>query len=210
MSPIRTAPLLLAALVAWSLPDTAQGAAQFKPVALEVNGEGIAVAKAVLTLPGSPDLVRHLLTDPTNWPNLFPSPVRIQSVIRHENSAVTDMVLSPSLFLGDLHMVVETREVTPLHLETALVRGDVRQYRHVWRLTPLAGKHCTRAALELTMQLRTWIPTWMLRWLVRTELDGHLERVGAEARRLAGHAADCDTGQPPGPVRPVDSQNPLP
>lgn len=178
-----------------SLVDTAHAVERTEPAALEINGEGVAAAKAVLILPGSSELARRLLTDPWNWPTLFPSPLRVQSVIRQQDRAVTDMYLSPPFSFGELHMVVETREISPLRLETRLLHGDLRQYAHVWQLTPLAGERCTRAVLELTMQLKTWMPSWLLGWLVGQELDGHLERVLAEAGRRAGGASACAPGE---------------
>lgn len=187
--------LLFVTLLSWSPAGTAQSA---EPVALDVNGEGVAVARAALTLPGSPDSLRHLLTDAWNWPRLFASPVRVRSVTRYDDRTVTDMYLSPPLFLSELHMVVETREVSRARIETTLLRGDVRRYSHVWLLTPLAGGRCTRAVLELTMQLRTWMPRWLLRWLIRQELDGHLEHVLAEAARRGDNATDCAPGEPAG------------
>lgn len=195
-SPICGALFLLATLLHVGPADTAHATERTEPVVLEVNGEGVAVAKAILLLPGSSELARRLLTDASNWPGLFFSPVRVRPVIRHQDRAVTDMYLSPPWPLGELHMVVETREISPLRLETRLLRGDVRQYSHVWQLTPLAGERCTRAVLELTMQLQTWMPSWLFRWLVRQELDGHLERVVVEAGRRAGDAGACFSGEP--------------
>ncbi len=194
-SRICAALLLLPTLLFGSPNDTARAAERSQPVALEINGEGVAAAKAVLILPGSSEFARRLLTNPWNWPGLFPSPVRVQSVIRNQDRAVTDMYLSPPFSFGELHMVVETREISPLRLETRLLRGDVRQYAHVWQLIPLAGERCTRAVLELTMQLKTWMPSWLLRWLVGHELDGHLQRVLAEAGRRAGDASACASGE---------------
>lgn len=187
----RAAALVLALLLAWNPADPTLAADPTQPRSLEVSGEGIAVAAGVLTLPGSPDIARHLLTDAWNWPDLFVSPVWIRSVTRVEDRAVTDMYLSPSIFLGELHMVVETRQVSRHRLETRLVRGDVRRYAHVWELTPQSGAPCTHAVLEMTMQLKTWMPNWLLRWLMWKEFDGHLERVMAEAARRAGDADAC-------------------
>lgn len=194
--PNGAVPVLLAALLTGSMVGAAQGAAAIEPLTLEVNREGIAVATGVLTLPGSPTLARHLLGDALNWPNLFISHIRVQSVARRGDRTVTDMYLSPPLFLGELHMLVETRESSPHRVETRLVRGDLRRYTHVWQLTPLAGARCTRAVLDLTIQLNTWVPHWLFRWLMRHELDGHLERVVAEAARRAGAGTTCASDKP--------------
>lgn len=174
----------VAALMIWSVVGAPHEARAIEPLTLEVDGEGIAVATSILTLPGPPALARHLVSDASNWPALFVSPVRVESEVREGDRAVTEMYWSAPLWLGELHLVVETLAGPPHRVEPRLIRGDVRRYPHVWQLAPLAGEPCTRAVLELTMQLDTWAPKWLLRWLMRRELNGHLERVVSEAGRL--------------------------
>lgn len=198
MPSIRATSLGFAALLSWTQADTVRAS---EPLALEVTGDGVAVARAVLILPGSSDLARDLLSDPSNWPVLFASPLRVRSVTRHPDRTITDMYLSPGLAFQELHLIVETREISRLRLETRLIDGDLRRYAHVWHLTSLPGERCTRAALELTMQPRTWMPNWLLRWLMREELTGHTERVVAEAGLRAGETGAC---VPEPPRRPSD------
>lgn len=193
-SPLCAAALALAAFLPWSSGHAAQATGRDEPLRLVVNDEGLAVATAAITLPGSPEHARRLLSDVSSWPALFASSVTMESVIRTEGRTLADMNLSLPLFLGVLHMVVETEAVSPFRLETTLVRGDARRYMHRWELTPLDRGRCTRAGFELAMQLKSWVPDWLFRWALRRELERHLSLVVAEASRRAEDAGLCAAG----------------
>ena len=80
MGPIHVAPLLLVALLFWSLAAPVHAAERHEPVALVVHGEGLALSTTILTLSRSFQLARSPLSASSNWPGLFAMLVRVQSV----------------------------------------------------------------------------------------------------------------------------------
>jgi hypothetical protein len=73
--------------------------------------------------------------------------------------------------------------MAPAILETSLIGGDFLKYRRTWILTPGLTNDETRAALEMDIQLKQWIPGWLFTLVLKHELLEHFGRLQAEVIR---------------------------
>lgn len=153
---------------------------------IQVGPDGAAHVRGQVDLPGTPAIVRAVLTDYAQWPSLFGRGFRVVAIRQEGGRVVTDQYVPRHVLPGEMHLVTETRETTPGRLETSLIEGDFLQYRRVWQLqaTPEGN---TRAALEMYIQPKAWLPHWLLTLVLRRELLDHFGKL---------HAAVAARGQP--------------
>jgi hypothetical protein len=138
-------------------------------------------AKAILHIPAPPEAVRAVLTDYEHWPALFNGRFRIVELRRETERVLTDLMITRSPLPGTLRLFCETRELSGGVLVTTGLDGDFTRYARRWTLTaePVRGAptHAagTRAEMELSLELRSWVPDWLMRHRLRQELLDHFE-----------------------------------
>jgi hypothetical protein len=136
-------------------------------------------ATAVLHVPASPEVVRAVLTDYEHWPALFNGRFRVVELRREPERVVTDLMIKRSPLPGELRLFCETREFAGGILVTTGLDGDFTRYVRRWTLTPEPNDRKsgpmtgTRAEMELSLELRTWVPDWLLAANLRRELLEH-------------------------------------
>jgi hypothetical protein len=149
-------------------------------------------AHAQLHLSASPAAVHAALTDYEQWPALFNGRFRVVQLRREKDRVLTDLMIRRSPLPGELRLYCETREQRDGVLVTTGLEGDFARYVRRWKLEPefrVAGTG-TRADMELSLELQTWVPDWLLVRNLRAELLEHfriLEEKALEKMKAADH-----------------------
>lgn len=138
---------------------------------------GLATVKALVDLPGTPEVALAVLTDYANWPTLFPHQPRINAVRSEKGIVVTDMSIPRCFSPGEYRLITETRQTQPGRLETTLLDGDFVRYVRIWEVTPTQEGAHTRARLMLEVQPKAWTPDWLLSLALKWELEEHFEKL---------------------------------
>jgi hypothetical protein len=66
-------------------------------------------------------------------------------------------------------------------LLTELRGGDFKQYRRLWKLTPVDGGAHTKAEFELLLEIDSNLPDWMVAVALRRDLESHFRLVREKA-----------------------------
>lgn len=171
-------------LVVWAgMPYAQAGAAPVLDVDTDPGG-GVR-AHAVLDLPGSRAVVERVLTDYEAWPQLFDTTMRMGTIERHGDRAVTELFVQHPIVPGESRLLSENRREADGRLTTRLLGGDFIRYTRSWQLAETASG-TTRAEFDLIMQPKTVAPDWVVALALRRELETHFKRLHA---RIAADAA---------------------
>jgi hypothetical protein len=157
-----------------------------EPVALDVRIQATGGVKATATVffPVEPLVIQRLLTDYAHWPDLFDVRMRIAELREQDGRAFTDIRIDHSLLPGERRLLCVSRVLAGGGLLTELSGGDFKQYRRLWKLTPVDGGAHTKAEFELLVEIDTMVPDWLVALAMRRELEEHFRIVRAKA--LAG------------------------
>ena len=159
----------------WSLAD--------EPVVLDVRTEptGGVRATATILFPVEPAIIQRLLTDYAHWPELFDVRMRMAEVREQDGKVLTDIRIDHALLPGERRLLSETRILPTGGLLTELKGGDFKQYRRLWKLTPVDGGAHTKAEFDLIVEVDTIVPEWMVALAMRRDLESHFRIVREKA-----------------------------
>jgi hypothetical protein len=159
----------------WSLAD--------EPVVLDVRTEptGGVRATAMILFPVEPAIIQRLLTDYAHWPELFDVRMRMAEVREQDGKAFTDIRIDHALLAGERRLLSESRTLPTGGLLTELKGGDFKQYRRLWKLTPVDGGAHTKAEFELLVEIDTIVPDWMVVVAMRRDLESHFRIMSEKA-----------------------------
>jgi polyketide cyclase/dehydrase/lipid transport protein len=144
-------------------------------------------AKAILHIPASPATVRAVLTDYERWPDLFAGRFRVTRLKRESDRVITDLLIKRFPLPGEMRLLCETRERPDGGLVTSLIEGDFTRYVRQWTLTPEPNSpdpqafSGTRAEMDLSLQLKSWVPDWLLIANLRGQLLEHFRILREQA-----------------------------
>jgi len=157
------------------------------PVVLEVRTESTGGVRATATIlfPVEPAIIQRLLTDYAHWPELFDTRMRMAEIREQGGTVFTDIRIDHALLPGERRLLSESRSLPTGGLLTELKGGDFKQYRRLWRLTPVDGGAHTKAEFELLVEIETIVPDWMVAVAMRRELDTHFGIVRDKGLALA-------------------------
>ena len=151
----------------WSFAD--------EPVVLDVRTEptGGVRATATILFPVEPAIIQRLLTDYAHWPELSDIRMRMAEVREQDGKAFTDIRIDHALLPGERRLLSETRTLPTGGLLTELKGGDFKQYRRLWKLTPVDNGAHTKAEFELLVEIDSTMPDWMFAVMLRRDLESH-------------------------------------
>ena len=154
-----------------------------EPVLLDVRTEptGGVRATATILFPVEPAFIHRVLTDYVHWPELSDVGMRMAEVREQDGKVFTDIRINHPLIPGEQSLLVETRILPTGGLLTELKGGDFKQYRRLWRLTPVDGGAHTKADLDLLVEINLTIPDWMFAVTMRRDLESHFRLVREKA-----------------------------
>jgi hypothetical protein len=151
---------------------------------VRVEPAGGVRATATVWFPVEPSIIQHLLTDYAHWPDLFDVRMRIAELREQDGKAYTDIRIDHSLLPGERRLLCESRALPAGGLLTELRGGDFKQYRRLWKLSPVDGGARTRADFELLVEIDTLVPDWIIAVAMRQELEAHFRIVRDKALAL--------------------------
>lgn len=166
--------------LAWSVAAAAADDLPLPTVTRDPSG--LVRAHATLDLPGPPAIVKAVLTDYANWPELFAASVRVVTLERRSDGVLTDLYIGHAWWPGEKRLLCETRELPGGRLTTSLVAGDFRAYERTWALSENGSPDRTQADFELAVALDTWAPDWLVTWELRRQLRDHFEKLSRRVR----------------------------
>ena len=148
-----------------------------EPVELDVRTEptGGVRATATILFPVEPAIIQRLLTDYAHWPELFDVRMRMAEIRVQDGKAFTDIRIDHALLPGERRLLSETRAMPTGGLLTELKGGDFKQYRRLWKLTPVDGGAHTKAEFELLVEIDTIVPDWLVVMAMRRDLETHFQ-----------------------------------
>ena len=165
----------------WSLAD--------EPVVLDVRTEptGGVRATATILFPVEPAIIQRLLTNYAHWPELFDVRMRMAEIREQDGKVLTDIRIDHALLPGERRLLSETRILPTGGILTELKGGDFKQYRRLWKLTPVDGGTHTKAEFELLVEIDMMVPDWMIVVAMRRDLETHFrimrEKALAQAKQ---------------------------
>ena len=159
----------------WSLED--------EPVVLDVRTEPTGGVRATATIffPVEPAIIQRLLTDYAHWPELFDVRMRMAEIREQDGKVLTDIRIDHALLPGERRLLSETRILLTGGILTELKGGDFKQYRRLWKLTPVDGSTHTKAEFELLVEIDMMVPDWMIVVAMRRDLEMHFRLVREKA-----------------------------
>lgn len=140
---------------------------------------------ARITYPVKPEVIQSILTDFARWPELFETPMRVESLIIDRGVATVDVLIDHSLLPGKRRLVSETRVMPGGGIVTDLKSGDFTRYHREWRLTPVSDGQQTSADFELVVEMKSILPDWLVVLAMRRELEAHFKAVKDKALERA-------------------------
>jgi hypothetical protein len=154
-----------------------------EPVVLDIRTEptGGVRATATILFPVEPTIIQRLLTDYAHWPELFDGRMRMAEVREQDGKIFTDIRIDHALIPGERRLLSETRTLPTGELLTELKGGDFKQYRRLWKLTPVDGGVHTKAEFELLVEIDMMVPDWMVVVAMRRDLESHFRLVKEKA-----------------------------
>ena len=172
--------LSAACLAGWPLALLASGPS---PPYLEIARDpaGGFHARSILHIPVPPAVVRAVLTDYEQWPELFNGRFRIVRLQRAPERVITELMILRSPLPGELRLLCETRTTPDGGLVTTLLDGDFKRYVRRWRFEPwqvgddtnVQRARGTEAVMELSLELETVVPDWIVVYNLRRQLLEH-------------------------------------
>lgn len=169
---------LITAIVFFSI---AAWAGDSVSLTVQVEPAGGVRAKATVFFPVEPTIIQRLLTDYAHWPDLFEVRMRIAELKEQNGNTFTDIRIDHSLLPGERRLMCESRSLPGGGLLTELKGGDFKQYRRLWKLTPVEGGSHTKADFELLVEIDSIVPDWMIAIAMRQELETHFRIVKEKA-----------------------------
>ena len=159
----------------WSLAD--------EPVVLDVRTEPVGGVRATATIlfPVEPAIIQRILTNYAHWPELFDVRMRMAEIREEDGKVFTDIRIDHALLPGERRLLSETRTLPTGGLLTELKGGDFKQYRRLWKLTPVDGGAHTKAEFELLVEIDMMVPDWMVVVAMRRDLETHFRLVREKA-----------------------------
>ncbi len=140
---------------------------------------------ARITYPVKLEVIQSILTDFARWPELFETPMRVESLIIERGVATVDVLIDHSLLPGKRRLVSETRVMPGGGIVTDLKSGDFTRYHREWRLTPVSDGQQTSADFELVVEMKSILPDWLVVLAMRRELEAHFKAVKDKALERA-------------------------
>lgn len=140
---------------------------------------------ARITYPVKLEVIQSILTDFARWPELFETPMRVESLIIDRGVATVDVLIDHSLLPGKRRLVSETRVMPGGGIVTDLKSGDFTRYHREWRLTPVSDGQQTSADFELVVEMKSILPDWLVVLAMRRELEAHFKAVKDKALERA-------------------------
>jgi hypothetical protein len=153
------------------------------PVVLDVRTEATGGVKASATIlfPVGPAIIERLLTDYAHWPELFDVRMRMAEIREQDGKVFTDIRIDHALLPGERRLLSETRSLLTGGLLTELKGGDFKQYRRLWKLTPVDGGVHTKAEFELLVEVDTMFPDWIVAAAMKRDLESHFRIIREKA-----------------------------
>jgi ribosome-associated toxin RatA of RatAB toxin-antitoxin module len=148
---------------------------------VETDPAGGVRGTARITYPVKLEVIQAILTDFARWPELFETPMRVESLIVERGVATVDVRIDHSLLPGERRLVSETRVVPGGGIVTDLKSGDFTRYHREWRLTPISDGQQTSADFELVVEIKSILPDWLVALSMRRELEAHFKAVKEKA-----------------------------
>ncbi len=154
-----------------------------EPVVLDVRTEPTGGVRAMATIlfPVEPAIIQRLLKDYAHWPELFDVRMRMAEIREEGGKAFTDIRIEHALLPGERRLLSETRTLPTGGLLTELKGGDFKQYRRLWKLTPVDGGTHTKAEFELLVEIDMMVPDWIVAAAMRRDLETHFRIVREKA-----------------------------
>ena len=154
-----------------------------EPVVLDVRTEpnGGVRATATILFPAPVSVIRAILTDYANWPEIFDGRMRMAELREQDGKAFTDIRIEHALLPGERRLLSETRTLPTGGLLTELKGGDFKQYRRLWKLNSADGGAHTKAEFELLVEIDMMAPDWMVALVMRRDLESHFRLVREKA-----------------------------
>jgi len=152
-------------------------------VVLDVRTEpnGGVRATATILFPTPVSVIQAILTDYAHWPEIFDGRMRMAELREQDGRAFTDIRIEHALLPGERRLLSETRTLPTGGLLTELKGGDFKQYRRLWKLTPVDGGAHTKAEFELLVEIDMMAPDWMVALVMRRDLESHFRLVREKA-----------------------------
>mgnify|MGYP003434063246 CR=1 FL=1 len=146
-----------------------------EPVVLDVRTEPTGGVKATATIffPVEVAIIQRILTDYAHWPDLFDGRMKMAEIREQDGKVFTDIRIGHALLPGERRLLSETRTLPTGGLLTELKGGDFKQYRRLWKLTPIDGGAHTRAEFELVVEIDMMVPDWIVAATMRRDLETH-------------------------------------
>lgn len=153
------------------------------PVLLDVRTEttGGVKASATILFPVGPAIIERLLTNYAHWPELFDVRMRMAEIREQDGKVFTDIRIDHALLPGERRLLSETRTLPTGGLLTELKGGDFKQYRRLWKLTPVDGGAHTKAEFELLVEIDTIFPDWVVAAAMKRDLESHFRIIREKA-----------------------------
>jgi hypothetical protein len=154
-----------------------------EPVLLDVRTEPQGGVRAIATVlfPVEPSVIRRILTDYAHWPELFDVRIRMAEIREQDGKVFTDIRIDHVLLSRELRLLSETRSLPPNGFLTELKGGDFKQYRRVWKLSPIDGGVHTQAEFELLVEVNSNLPDWLIAFAMRRDLESHFRLMKEKA-----------------------------
>jgi ribosome-associated toxin RatA of RatAB toxin-antitoxin module len=138
-------------------------------------------ATATIFFPVPISVIQAILTDYAHWPELFEVRMRMAEVREEDGKAFTDIRIDHALLPGERRLMSETRILPTGVLLTELKGGDFKQYRRVWKLTPVEGGAHTKAEFDLLVEIDSSLPEWVVAMATRGDVKSHFRLVREKA-----------------------------
>ena len=88
---------------------------------------------------------------------------------------------------GERRLLSETMALPPGVLLTELKGGDFKQYRRLWKLSPIDGGVHTQGEFDLLVEVDSNMPDWLIALAMRRDLESHfrlmMEKALAQAQQ---------------------------
>lgn len=177
--------IIILVLVVTLLPQVILPARDSDVLEVRTEKSGGVRATARVTFPAKPSVILSLLTDYSNWPELFEIRMRMADLKIHDGVALVDVRIEHALLPGERRLVTQSKALSEREIVTELVGGDFKKYRRVWKLTPIDGGMQTRAEFDLVVEIDSVVPDWLVALSMRRELEAHFRIVKEKAARIS-------------------------
>lgn len=182
---LYTGPMLWRAMIVMSclVLGWAGWSSAAESVLLDVRTEpaGGVRATATILFPVEPAIIRRILTDYAHWPELFDVRMRMAEIREQDGKVFTDIRIEHVLLPGERRLLSETRALPPGGFLTELKGGDFKQYRRLWKLSPIDGGVHTQGEFELLVEVDSNMPEWLIALAMKRDLESHFRLIKEKA-----------------------------